>query len=138
MFFTFKISFNIKRQTVSQIRVQYYLMQNCQTQLIFTLTFIFNTFNLFSKMIELTFFGNFFFSCKMFQPILNCVCTLTKVRNTFTPPGVNFINMLTCCFYMHRSQKRKKAVKSSVDKKWTNLLCCCTSADLHFTLCAQV
>ena len=41
------------------------------------------------------------------------------------------------CFYARRSQKRKKTVKSYVEKKLTNLLCCCTSSDSRFTLCAQ-
>ena len=53
-------------------------------------------------------------------------------------PGVNFINMLTCSFYMCRFQKCKTRVKSSVEKKLTDLLCCCTAADLRFTQCAQV
>ena len=52
-------------------------------------------------------------------------------------PRANFINMLMCSFYMHRFQKRKKTVKSSLEKKLTKLLCCCISADLRFTLCAQ-
>ena len=52
--------------------------------------------------------------------------------------GFNFINMLTSNFYLRRLQKRKKTVKSSVEKKLTYLLCCCTSADLRFTLCTQV
>ena len=51
-------------------------------------------------------------------------------------PGVNFINMHTCSFYTRRSQKGKKTVKWWVEKKLTDLLCCCTSADLHFSLCA--
>ena len=34
--------------------------------------------------------------------------------------------------------KAEKTVKSSVEKKLTDLLCCYTSVDLHFTLCAQV
>ena len=57
---------------------------------------------------------------------------------SFSSSGVNFINMLMCSFYMHRSQKHKKKVKSSVEKKITNLLCCGTSADLRFPMCAQV
>ena len=52
--------------------------------------------------------------------------------------GVNFINMLTSSFYTWRSQKRKKIVKSLVEKRLTNLLCYRTLAYLHFTLCAQV
>ena len=47
-------------------------------------------------------------------------------------------DMLTSSFYACRSQKRKKTVKSSAEKKLTNLLCYCISADLHFMLCAQV
>ena len=52
--------------------------------------------------------------------------------------GVNFINLITSSFYTQRSHMRKKTVKSSVEKKLTNLLCCCTLADLRFTLCSQV
>ena len=43
-------------------------------------------------------------------------------QSVFFPSRVNFINMLTCSFYVQRSQKHKKAVKSSVEKKLTELV----------------
>ena len=51
-------------------------------------------------------------------------------------PGVNFIIILMCSFYARRFQKHKMTVKSSLEKSWPT--CCAASADLHFTLCAQV
>ena len=58
-------------------------------------------------------------------------------RLPFTFTGVNFINMLTSYFYMHRLHKRKKTVKSSGEKRLRDF-CCCTSADLCFLPFAQV
>ena len=61
-----------------------------------------------------------------------------EVSQPPSPPGVIFINMLTCSFYTHRSQRHKKTVTSSEVKKLTVLLCCCTSVELHFMMCTLV
>ena len=53
-------------------------------------------------------------------------------------PVVDFISVLTCNYFAQRSQKCKKTVKSSLEKKLANLFCCCISVDLRFTLCPQV
>ena len=51
---------------------------------------------------------------------------------------VNFTILFMRNFYSSRSKKHKKTVKSSVEKKLTNLWSCCTLVDLRFTLCAQI
>ena len=46
---------------------------------------------------------------------LSCQCDI--YNRAAEASGVNFINMLMRSFYDHRSQKRKKTVKSSVAQK---------------------
>ena len=41
-----------------------------------------------------------------------CSCTNGLVK--LTSPGVNFINVFTCCVYAQRSQKRKKLLELTV------------------------
>ena len=77
-------------------------------------------------------------SGKKFRTIQIAILRLA-IEETKLQPGVNLINMLTRRFSELRSQKlQKDSQVISVEKKLTDLLCCCTSTNLHFTLCAQV